>query len=106
MKTIFGFILVFAFAVGAHAQTKRIAHRSHSGAKHEKYDDGDGEYGRIAPSKIKIHLESGKDTVVYPWDSLARPYYLDTLRPHRIEKQVKEMEDIDQFGQVTGKMIQ
>jgi hypothetical protein len=102
MKKIVLLLAIIAVTTSVHAQTRRIAHRSHGGTKHEKYDGRDGNYGN--PPMIKVHLESGKDTLVDWGDSLAQPPVPDTIRPQGIEKRILRMEDIDQFGWVTGKL--
>ncbi len=106
MKTIFSLLLILTITI-SFAQTRRIAHRAHSGAKHERYDGHDGNYGYFpTPQKVYVHLESGRDTLVYEWDTLASPnYYLDTApRPNYrpIDKRAKE--DIREMGKVTGRM--
>jgi hypothetical protein len=74
MKTLIT-ILCLTFCVAVHSQTRRIAHRFHSGADHARYDGRDGNYGEPYDPKILIHLESGRDTLVDYWDTLANPNY-------------------------------
>lgn len=106
MRNIFTLVLIFTITI-SFAQTRRIAHRAHSGSKHEHYDGRDGNYGYFpVPEKVTIHLESGRDTTVYEWDTLANPqFYFDTV-PHPnyrpIDKRSKE--DIREMGKVTGRM--
>jgi hypothetical protein len=105
MKTVVTIFFIFACTFG-YAQTKRIAHRSHSGARNEKCDAVDGSYGKVMPRKIKVHLESGRDTMVNPWDSLARPYYLDTLRqPSFQEFGQKPIETVKEIGHIAGRLV-
>lgn len=92
----------------AFAQTRRIALRAHSGAKTERYAKGEGNYGYF-PQKVKVHLESGRDTMVYDWDSLANPHYdiyVDTApRAQFGPRDVSPREDIREMGKLTGKLI-
>lgn len=75
-------IFLLCTSVAVSAQTRRIAHRAHSGANTERYDGRDGNYGDpYIPTHVKVHLESGRDTMVWEYDSIARPYFYDTL-PH------------------------
>ncbi len=108
MKSTFTFFLLLICTL-SFAQTRRIAHRAHSGAKHARFDDNDGSYGRVAPRKVKVHLESGRDTMVYEWDSIASPNYhyweLDTtaqinIRP--IDPQPKQY--IREMGEITHRL--
>jgi hypothetical protein len=107
MKATFSLLLIFALT-NCFAQTRRIAHRAHSGSNTERYVKGDGNYGYYPPpQKVTVHLESGRDSLVYEWDTLANPrFYLDTV-PHPnyrpIDKRPKE--DIRQMGKVTGRLI-
>ncbi len=105
MKTIFTFVFMLTVAIGF-AQTNRIAHRSHSGKKNSTYSSTEGSYGKVAPRKVKVHLESGKDTMVYPWDSIARPYYLDKDgQPKYNEVGHKPIETAKEIGHVAGKLV-
>ncbi len=108
MRGIFIFILVLSVTI-AFAQTRRIAHRAHSGANSERYRDGDGSYG-WDPSfeMVKIHLESGRDTMVYAWDSLAQPHYLNvdtTPRAQFYPRDNSPKEHIREMGNVTHRLI-
>jgi hypothetical protein len=107
-RTIFSLILIFTITIGF-AQTRRIAHRAHHGAKTERYDDNDGSYGKVMPRKVKVHLESGRDTMVYEWDSIANPNYryweLDTVPQQNNRKPgTNTKENIRQMGKVAGRM--
>lgn len=106
MRTLFALVLLLT-VTAAGAQTRRIAHRSHSGAKTERYLSGDGSYGYL-PRKVIVHLESGKDTAVWDWDSLAHPkykYYMDTTPRANIRpKDTRRKEDIREMGAMAGKM--
>lgn len=105
MKTAFTFLFILSVTI-SFAQTKRIAHRSHSGKKNESYGTTEGSYGKVAPRKVQVHLESGKDTMVYPWDSLARPYYLDKNgQPKYNEVGHKPIETAKEIGHVAGKLV-
>ena len=105
MKTIFTFIFILLVTI-SFAQTKRIAHRSHSGKKNENYETTEGSYGKVAPRKVKVHLESGKDTMVYEWDSLARPYYVNpNWQPKSNEVGKKPIENVKEVGHVAGKLV-
>jgi hypothetical protein len=105
MKTIFTLIFI-SVTVISFAQTKRIAHRSHSGRNSESYISTLGSYGKVAPRKVKVHLESGRDTMVYEWDSLARPYYLRLdLQPKENEVGKKPIENAKEVGHVAGKLV-
>lgn len=107
MKSIFTIALLIA-AVTISAQTRRIAHRSHSGAKTERYTKGEGSYGYF-PQKVNVHMESGKDTIVYEWDSLANPQYpiyADTTpRAQFGPRSLEPKDDISKMGLVTGRLI-
>lgn len=103
MKHCILLILCLA-SVTANAQTRRIAHRSHGGSNSERYDNVDGNYGDIRPRLIKVHLESGRDTFVNYWDSLARPYYLDTI-PRGMNHGTLLIQNIHQVGHVAGRMV-
>lgn len=105
MKATFTFLFVLVVTI-SFAQTKRIAHRSHSGKNSESYVSTLGSYGRVAPRKVKVHLESGKDTMVYEWDSLARPYYLNPdWQPKSDEVGKKPIENAKEVGHVAGKLV-
>lgn len=102
-------IVALLFSVALCAQTRRIAHRAHHGTKTERYDDNDGSYGKVMPRKVKVHLESGRDTMVYEWDSIANPNYryweLDTTpRAQFRQHDPKPKEDIREMGKVAGRM--
>lgn len=108
MKSVvtLAFLLV---VVSLTAQTRRIAHRFHSGADHARYDGRDGNYGDpYIPTTVLIHLESGRDTVVEFWDSLANPNYLryiDSTPRAMIHPRIGPKEDIRQMGGITHKLI-
>ena len=108
MKTIFSFILAFAFAVGVHAQTKRIAHRSHGGSKHEKYDGRDGNYGNPPEMTRQRMLILQPDTIgdSIVWrvvgDTLLRP---DSLRINQHQPE-RNIDDVSELGKVCSKITQ
>ena len=106
-------VILLAISFAANAQTKRIAHRSHGGTNTERYDGIDGNYGLPShpppPPMVKVHMESGRDTFVSLYDSLARPIYMDSLQQRQNRKlkmqQLKPMKKISQVGNVTGKLL-
>lgn len=109
MKTVFTFALL-VLVLTLTGQTRRIAHRAHSGANHARYDENDGSYGKVMPRKVKVHLESGRDTMVYEWDSIASPNHryweLDTtskINLHPIDPQPKHY--IREMGEITHRLI-
>ena len=53
---------------------------------------------------ILIHLESGRDTMVWPWDSIAAPIYLDTTPRAMIYPRMGKQEDIRNMGGVTHRL--
>jgi hypothetical protein len=108
MKTLLS-IALMVLTFFASAQTRRIAHRVHSGTTHERYDGRDGNYGNPYPYRVLVHLESGRDTVVDAWDSLASPKYLrylDTV-PHAIlyPRDTRPKQDIREMGGITHRLI-
>ena len=108
MKALLTLVLVLVCASGF-TQTRRIEHRSHSGVGSARYVSAEGSYGRVAPRKVKVHLESGRDTMVYTWDSLARPSYdihADTTPRGQFGPRTTEPKnDIREMGMVTGRII-
>lgn len=103
-KSLFTFLFLAA-TVAVHAQTRRIAHRFHSGADHARYDGRDGNYGDPGDPRILIHLESGRDTLVEYWDTLANPkYYVDSLPRAMIHPRMGKQEDIRNMGGVTHRL--
>lgn len=98
--------LLLCLAVGATAQTRRIAHRSHSGTKHERYDKGDGSYGGpyIPMKKVTkvdtIRETQGKDTVMRLVDSSY--YELDTTLLHQ-RRTFNDMNDVRDLGKVCSR---
>jgi hypothetical protein len=82
-------LLIVCFAFTVHAQTRRIAHRFHSGANNECYDGRDGNYGGgtgmhstgvtfnmpVTPSAVVLTIDTiktkdGRDSTFYRWDTL------------------------------------
>lgn len=110
MKRFFLLAALLFVAFTVDAQTRRIAHRSHSGAKNESYRKGEGSYGYF-PQKVTVHMESGRDTVVYEWDSLANPnykrdIYVDTApRAQFGPRSFAPKEKIREMGTVTGRLV-
>lgn len=96
--------------VNAEAQTRRIAHRFHSGSDHARYESGDGSYGGpYIPMKYTIkldtiHDESGKDSVIRVMDSTH--FELDTTNLHH-SRIHGNMNDVKEYGKIcssyTGK---
>jgi hypothetical protein len=107
MKTTLTLLLLIA-AMTASAQTRRIAQRSHSGTKNERYAKGESSYGYF-PQTVTIHLESGKDTTVYEWDSLARPMFNvqpdTTPRAMIYPRDTTPKQDIREMGSITHRLI-
>lgn len=108
-KTIFSLLLIFTITIGF-AQTRRIAHRAHSGANHARYDGRDGNYGDpYIPTTVTVHLESGRDTVVEFWDTLANPKYLQridsTPRVMIYPHDTRPKQDIREMGVITHRLI-
>lgn len=108
------FLILFglcALTIQLSAQTRRIAHRSHGGTMFARYDNVDGNYGipyHIPPPRpmVKIHLESGKDTIVSMDDSLARANYnTDTAKKvYKPVDQKKKIRKVNEMGNVGGKL--
>lgn len=108
MKAITATFLIL-ICVPGYSQTRRIGSRSHAASMYQHGDAADGNYG-IYPTESKryviIHLESGRDTAVTEDDSLAHPFYADSLnKKFRMPDQKKKIHGIGQLGQVTGKLI-
>jgi hypothetical protein len=100
-------ILFLALCMGLGAQTRRIAYRFHSGADHARYDGRDGNYGDPFDPRIRIHLESGRDTIVDYWDTLANPkylHYIDSFPRAMIYPRMGRQEDIRDMGSVTHRL--
>ena len=109
MKKSICIMAVLAILANLHAQTRRIAHRSHGGARNERYDGKDGNFGLPydSPRLVKIHLESGKDTIVTENDSLfLRQYPSDSMRTLQVNPEPKkEIHRINQVGNVAVRMV-
>jgi hypothetical protein len=109
VRATFLFLLAFICTL-SFAQTRRIAHRAHSGAKQERYDGRDGNYGDpYIPQMVQVHLESGRDTLVEFWDSLANPEYLrqvdTTPRAIIYPRDKRPKQDIREMGAITHRLI-
>lgn len=97
--------LVF-LSLAADAQTRRIAHRFHSGTNIERFDNSDGSYGGpfIPMKRITkwdtIHEHHGKDSVVRIVDSSY--YVLDTANLHqsRIDRNLNDVRD---YGKICSR---
>lgn len=104
MRTLF--IMVLLMAVTVNAQTRRIAQRSHSGATTARYEKATGSYGYFP--MVTVHLESGKDTMVNEWDSLANPRYMHTDTAPRAmfyPRDTTPKQNIREMGAITHKLI-
>lgn len=97
--------LVF-LSITADAQTRRIAHRFHSGTNIERYDNGDGSYGGpYIPMKLVTKVDTiremhGKDSV---WRLVDSSYYiLDTANLHqsRIDN---NLNDVREYGKICSR---
>src|SRR5687768_15412951 len=88
------------------AQTRRIAHRAHSGTKTERYDGRDGNYGgpyipmRYVVKVDTVYFLSGKDTVVKLVDSSY--YELDTTNMHN-QRSYQPLEDVREYGKICSR---
>lgn len=105
MRALFIVVLLIA-AVPLNAQTRRIAQRSHSAATTVCYEKGTGSYGYFP--MVTVHLESGKDTMVDEWDSLANPRYIQvdtTPRAMFYPRDTTPKQDIREMGTITHKLI-
>jgi hypothetical protein len=86
MKTFFAFVLILV-TVSLTAQTRRIAHRFHSGTDNTQYASGDGSYGGPYIPMKYVHITDtitfavGKDSVVRIVDTAY--YELDTSNMHK-----------------------
>jgi hypothetical protein len=82
MKKVVLSVFILVLALGSNAQTRRIAHRAHSGARSEAYDGRDGSYGEIPAPRVRpqservvlktdtVKTKSGSDSIFYFWDTL------------------------------------
>lgn len=93
-------------AIGTDAQTRRIAHRFHSGTNIERFDNSDGSYGGpyIPMKKITkidtVREMSGKDSVVRLVDSTY--YILDTSYYHQ-PRMEGSMNDVREYGKICSR---
>ena len=101
--------MVTVIAVCAHAQTRRISERSHGATLHAKSDGGESSYGipYHHPKMVRIHLESGRDTLVTVDDSLARARFAqDTVRRnYKMPDQKRKIHHVSEAGMATGRII-
>ncbi|HTF05066.1 MAG TPA: hypothetical protein VK826_13655 [Bacteroidia bacterium] len=108
MKKIVLLLVVLAMTAGVHAQTRRIAHRSHGGAKHEKYDGHDGNYGNPPEMTRQRMLILQPDTIgdSIVWravgDTLLRT---DSLRINQHQPE-NNIDDVSELGKVCSKITQ
>ena len=65
-------LTVLSMISGVHAQTRRIAHRSHGGTANETYDHTDRSYGEIDPfvSRVTWVMVVRNDSIVWKLDTL------------------------------------
>ncbi len=105
MKTLFTIILLTAvFALNA--QTRRIAHRFHSGTNIERYDGQDGNYGApyIPYKRITVtdtlRETHGKDTVMRLRDTTY--YILDTTNLHQ-SRVDSNLNDVREYGKICSR---
>jgi hypothetical protein len=85
------------------AQTRRIAHRFHSGADGKKYQDVSSSYGIPMPQKPQktipifwydtIHMEDGRDSIVSRMDTLRL-----TPTPRRNQTRNQNVSSVNQLG--------
>lgn len=109
MKPIFTLLLLVAVAA-LNAQTRRIAHRFHSGSDHAVYTSGDGSYGgpyipmKYVTKSDTIIFFNGKDSVSRVVDTTY--YELDTTQLHKNHLH-GGVNDVREYGKIcssyTGK---
>lgn len=105
MKTLFTLILLIT-TVALTAQTRRIAHRFHSGTNIERFDNGDGSYGGpYIPMRHVIKVDTvyevvKKDTVVRLVDSSY--YELDTSNMHQ-SRIHENFNDVREYGKICSR---
>jgi hypothetical protein len=95
MRAVFTFILLIAMFCLHAQQTRRIAHRFHSGDDSEHYDDNDGNYGIPMPHKPTkaIHvvidsIQKDEGRIYYRWDTVdyTTPAGLHVSRHKRVAR--------------------
>ena len=97
---------LLCMVLAADAQTRSIAHRSHSGTTHERYDKGEGSFGGpFIPMKKVMKIDTiremnGKDTVMRLVDSSY--YELDTTLLHE-RRTFHNMDDVRDLGKVCSR---
>jgi hypothetical protein len=90
MKSAVALFVCCVISFSAESQTRRIAHRSHGGSFHERYDNRDGNYGAVDPRlhvlrrTDTIRTVNGRDSVVRLRDTII--YYYDTTSIHHLPK--------------------
>jgi hypothetical protein len=106
MKHILMIAALFFLAITVDAQTRRIAHRFHSGTSTGRFDNTDGSYGGpyIPMKKITkvdtIREMHGKDSV---WRLVDSSYWeMDTsvLHQSRIEN---NLDDVRDYGKICSR---
>jgi hypothetical protein len=108
MKKIVLLLVILTVTAGAHAQTRRIAHRSHSGAKHEKYDGRDGNYGNppqmTQQRMLILQPDTIGDSIVWRFvgDTVPR---LDSLRINQYQPE-DNIDEVSELGKVCSKITE
>ncbi len=98
--------LFLGISLAGGAQTRRIAHRAHSGTKTEHYDGRDGNYGdpyipmRYVIKVDTVYLMSGKDSAVKLVDSSYWEYDTANLN-HR--QSLHQLEDVREYGKICSR---
>jgi len=106
MKTIFIFTVLVLSAFAANAQTRRIAHRAHSGQNTERYLGNDGNYGDPGlPMKVRhkydtLHLMVGKDSVVKVTDSI---YFIEDTTWWHPDHSYQPPHDVREYGKICSR---
>jgi hypothetical protein len=106
MKQLLMIAAVFSLATTADAQTRRIAHRFHSGSELARYDNRDGSYGGpYIPMKLVLKTDTllevnGKDSVIRVVDSSY--YELDTANYHQ-SRIHGDLNDVREYGKICSR---
>lgn len=93
-------------SVAGDAQTRRIAHRAHSGSETEQYDGRDGNYGgpyipmRHVTKVDTVYVITGKDSVVKLVDSSY--YEMDTTNLHQ-PRSYQHVDDVRGYGKICSR---
>lgn len=105
MKQLLMIAALACLAFSADAQTRRIAHRFHSGTDTERYDNNDGSYGapyipRVYVLKTDTIRPTGKDSAFRLVDSSY--YQLDTTNRHQ-PRSFKDMNNAQDYGKICSR---